>query len=162
MIHESAAWSSTNNQWYFLPRKCSHDKYNETLDEIMGCHYIITADANFKNIHSMEVSTFFMIDRLGGWPKLTLLCAAVAKLVNTQPGIGRDKYALIACIDAYQGGFRPVHSFSQRTVQPLWNADTGSIRPISKKIEHVQHIPKMHVNCTVHCAGVDPSVVDPC
>lgn len=58
MIHESGVWSPVKNKWYFLPRRCSHESYNETRDEIMGCNLMITADSNFKNIKATEVSFF--------------------------------------------------------------------------------------------------------
>lgn len=55
MIHESGVWSPLNEKWYFLPRRCSHESYNETRDEIMGCNYMITADSNFKDIRTTEI-----------------------------------------------------------------------------------------------------------
>lgn len=30
ILHESGAWSSINRKWYFLPRRCSKERYNET------------------------------------------------------------------------------------------------------------------------------------
>lgn len=56
MIHESGVWSPHKNLWHFLPRRCSHESYNETKDEVMGCNYLITADANFKYIHALEIT----------------------------------------------------------------------------------------------------------
>lgn len=55
MIHESGAWSETNKKWFFLPRRCSKDRYNETLDESRGCNYLITADESFTNIERIQV-----------------------------------------------------------------------------------------------------------
>ncbi|KAJ8728299.1 hypothetical protein PYW08_016684 [Mythimna loreyi] len=56
MIHESGVWSPAKQLWHFLPRRCSHEPYNETKDELMGCNYLITADANFKHIHAREIT----------------------------------------------------------------------------------------------------------
>ncbi|XP_068632253.1 soluble calcium-activated nucleotidase 1 [Battus philenor] len=56
MIHESAVWSSIVQKWHFLPRRCSHEPYNETKDEVKGCNYLITADSNFKNIDAVQVT----------------------------------------------------------------------------------------------------------
>lgn len=56
MIHECGAWSSVHEKWYFLPRRCSNEPYNETKDEVMGCNYLITADANFKNVEARQVN----------------------------------------------------------------------------------------------------------
>lgn len=50
MIHESGAWSDIHKSWFFLPRRCSHDQYNETKDETMSCNILLTADENFVDI----------------------------------------------------------------------------------------------------------------
>lgn len=55
MIHESGVWSSLAKKWYFLPRRCSKDRYNETRDEHMGCNYLITADESFHSIKPIEL-----------------------------------------------------------------------------------------------------------
>lgn len=56
MIHESGAWSPVHKKWYFLPRRCSHESYNETRDEIMGCNYLITADNYFNSVQAVKIS----------------------------------------------------------------------------------------------------------
>ncbi|GBP46480.1 Soluble calcium-activated nucleotidase 1 [Eumeta japonica] len=56
MIHESAVWSPVAQKWHFLPRRCSHEAYNETRDETMGCNYLITADSNFNSIHAVQIT----------------------------------------------------------------------------------------------------------
>ncbi|XP_049868704.1 soluble calcium-activated nucleotidase 1 [Pectinophora gossypiella] len=56
MIHESGVWSPMLEKWHFLPRRCSHEPYNETRDEVMGCNYLITADANFHQIQASEIT----------------------------------------------------------------------------------------------------------
>lgn len=30
LLHESATWSPILRKWYFLPRRCSKERYNET------------------------------------------------------------------------------------------------------------------------------------
>lgn len=55
LIHESGAWSEHNKRWFFLPRRCSKEKYNETLDESRGCNFLITADETFANIETIKV-----------------------------------------------------------------------------------------------------------
>lgn len=55
MIHESGMWSDYHRRWYFLPRRCSHEKYNETRDELMGCNYLISTDEYFVDIKSSKV-----------------------------------------------------------------------------------------------------------
>lgn len=55
MIHESGMWSDIHKRWYFLPRRCSRDRYNETRDEHMGCNYLISADETFSDIKPKKV-----------------------------------------------------------------------------------------------------------
>ncbi|XP_011197155.2 apyrase [Zeugodacus cucurbitae] len=55
MIHESGVWSPIHKKWYFLPRRCSREKYNETRDEHMGCNLLISADEHFTNIHTVSM-----------------------------------------------------------------------------------------------------------
>lgn len=55
MIHESGVWSSLTKKWYFLPRRCSKERYNETRDEHMGCNYLIMADESFHSIQPIEL-----------------------------------------------------------------------------------------------------------
>jgi len=57
MIHESGAWSALHRKWYFLPRRCSKDRYNETLDEHMGCNVLISADESFRNIQVVKLAS---------------------------------------------------------------------------------------------------------
>ncbi|XP_034114589.2 apyrase [Drosophila albomicans] len=55
MIHESGVWSEEHQRWFFLPRRCSKEKYNETLDEHMGCNILISADEDFVNINTVQL-----------------------------------------------------------------------------------------------------------
>lgn len=55
MIHESGVWSPVQKKWYFLPRRCSREKYNETRDEHMGCNLLISADERFTNINTVTL-----------------------------------------------------------------------------------------------------------
>uniref|UniRef100_U5EG83 Apyrase n=1 Tax=Corethrella appendiculata TaxID=1370023 RepID=U5EG83_9DIPT len=57
MIHESGVWSDDNKRWYFLPRRCSKDRYNETKDEFMGCNVLLSADENFTNVDVLEIKS---------------------------------------------------------------------------------------------------------
>lgn len=58
MIHESGAWSAIHRKWYFLPRRCSEERYNETLDEHMGCNVLITADEYFRHIEFIKLGEY--------------------------------------------------------------------------------------------------------
>lgn len=55
MIHESGEWSETRGKWYFLPRRCSKERYNETRDEVMGCNVLIECDELFHQVHVIKV-----------------------------------------------------------------------------------------------------------
>ncbi|KAH8358468.1 hypothetical protein KR093_000438 [Drosophila rubida] len=55
MIHESGVWSAEHHRWFFLPRRCSKEKYNETLDEHMGCNVLISADEDFASIETVQL-----------------------------------------------------------------------------------------------------------
>lgn len=55
MIHESGAWSDVHRRWFFLPRRCSRERYNETRDEHMGCSFLISSDESFQNIRAIEL-----------------------------------------------------------------------------------------------------------
>ncbi|KAK4874853.1 hypothetical protein RN001_014213 [Aquatica leii] len=55
MIHESGVWSNVHQKWFFLPRRCSKDTYNETLDEHRGCSWLISADSDVFNVEATKV-----------------------------------------------------------------------------------------------------------
>lgn len=55
MTHESSIWSEVHRRWFFLPRRCSKESYNETLDEKRGCSVLISADANVYNIKVVNI-----------------------------------------------------------------------------------------------------------
>ncbi|XP_043279964.1 apyrase [Venturia canescens] len=50
MIHESGAWSEYRRSWFFLPRRCSTERYNETTDESMSCNVLLSTDENFTSV----------------------------------------------------------------------------------------------------------------
>ncbi|XP_055605957.1 apyrase-like [Uranotaenia lowii] len=55
MIHESGVWSNEYRRWFFLPRRCSKDRYNETRDEHNGCNYLLLADESFHSVKPVEL-----------------------------------------------------------------------------------------------------------
>ncbi|CAL7940855.1 unnamed protein product [Xylocopa violacea] len=61
MIHESGVWSDIHKTWFFLPRRCSHERYNETKDETMSCNILLTADENFVDIKVTKVGNLVPI-----------------------------------------------------------------------------------------------------
>ncbi|XP_015127556.1 soluble calcium-activated nucleotidase 1 isoform X2 [Diachasma alloeum] len=55
MLHESGMWSERRNSWFFLPRRCSEERYNETKDEVMSCSYLLTANEDFSSIKTTKI-----------------------------------------------------------------------------------------------------------
>ena len=58
MIHESGVWSEVHNQWFFLPRRASTERYEETPDERRATNLMFRTDENFKHIHMSRVGPF--------------------------------------------------------------------------------------------------------
>ncbi|KAI3415265.1 hypothetical protein GPALN_004879 [Globodera pallida] len=54
MIHESGQWSDVHQKWFFMPRRASSLKYDETEDEHMGINWLFTADANFAGLLALN------------------------------------------------------------------------------------------------------------
>ncbi|KAI3421824.1 Soluble calcium-activated nucleotidase 1 [Globodera pallida] len=44
MIHESGQWSDVHEKWFFMPRRASSLKYDETEDEHKGINWLFTAE----------------------------------------------------------------------------------------------------------------------
>ncbi|XP_063223638.1 soluble calcium-activated nucleotidase 1 [Bacillus rossius redtenbacheri] len=53
--HEAAVWSDVHSRWFFLPRRCSKDRYNPDLDEKRACNVLLSADEDFKDIKVTNV-----------------------------------------------------------------------------------------------------------
>ncbi|ELP92921.1 apyrase, putative, partial [Entamoeba invadens IP1] len=41
-INEAVTYAASKNKWYFAPRKCSNERYDDTKDETRACKYIIS------------------------------------------------------------------------------------------------------------------------
>ncbi|XP_028311912.1 soluble calcium-activated nucleotidase 1 isoform X2 [Gouania willdenowi] len=54
-IHESAAWSDNLQRWFFLPRRASMERYEETADERRGTNLVLSCSPDFKNIKVSRV-----------------------------------------------------------------------------------------------------------
>ncbi|XP_034568127.1 soluble calcium-activated nucleotidase 1 [Notolabrus celidotus] len=50
LIHESAAWSDTLQRWFFLPRRASKERYEETADERRGTNLVLSCAQDFIDI----------------------------------------------------------------------------------------------------------------
>ncbi|CAG9773691.1 unnamed protein product [Ceutorhynchus assimilis] len=56
MIHESGVWSDVHRKWFFLPRRCSKDQYNDSADERRGCNVLLSADSNMYDVNVVELN----------------------------------------------------------------------------------------------------------
>ncbi|KAJ5072373.1 apyrase [Anaeramoeba ignava] len=54
-IHEAVNWNPTHQKWFFLPRKISHQPYDEVIDEMKGSNKLISVNEKFKDIEVIEV-----------------------------------------------------------------------------------------------------------
>ncbi|KAM4603455.1 soluble calcium-activated nucleotidase 1b isoform 2-T3 [Polymixia lowei] len=50
LIHESAAWSERLQRWFFLPRRASHERYEEMADERRATNLLLSCPADFSHI----------------------------------------------------------------------------------------------------------------
>ncbi|XP_056323823.1 soluble calcium-activated nucleotidase 1b isoform X2 [Danio aesculapii] len=50
LIHESAVWSERLQRWFFLPRRASSERYDETADERRGTNLILRCSSDFSRI----------------------------------------------------------------------------------------------------------------
>ncbi|KAM9784917.1 soluble calcium-activated nucleotidase 1 [Syngnathus typhle] len=50
LIHESAAWSDTLQRWFFLPRRASTERYEETADERRGTNLVLSCSPDFTDV----------------------------------------------------------------------------------------------------------------
>ena len=55
MIHESAVWSDVHRKWFFLPRRASKEKYEETADEKRATNLLFSSDEYFQDIQVKRV-----------------------------------------------------------------------------------------------------------
>ncbi|XP_035254291.1 soluble calcium-activated nucleotidase 1 isoform X1 [Anguilla anguilla] len=55
LIHESAAWSDTLQRWFFLPRRASSERYDETADERRGTNLVLSCSPSFRDITASRV-----------------------------------------------------------------------------------------------------------
>lgn len=55
VIHESCNWSPYQSKWFFLPRRASHEKYDDQADEKRATNLMLIADSTFTNIKSKRI-----------------------------------------------------------------------------------------------------------
>lgn len=55
VIMEAANWSPALRKWVFLPRRISHEEYNDVLDEKRGGRKVVLVDPDFKNARVVDL-----------------------------------------------------------------------------------------------------------
>lgn len=55
LIHESAVWSERLQRWFFLPRRASSERYEETADERRGSNLILSCSPDFSQISASRI-----------------------------------------------------------------------------------------------------------
>jgi soluble calcium-activated nucleotidase 1 len=50
MVHEAAQWNPLRKEWIFLPRRHSHEAYDEAADESRATNLMLTTDENFTKV----------------------------------------------------------------------------------------------------------------
>ncbi|XP_059617988.1 apyrase-like [Phlebotomus argentipes] len=55
IVHEACVWSPINNQWIFLPRKCTPQSIFNVTEDYIGCNKIIFASEDFSTITHVDI-----------------------------------------------------------------------------------------------------------
>ncbi|KIH53629.1 Apyrase [Ancylostoma duodenale] len=55
VTHEAVQWSDFHHKWFFLPRRESHDVYDEVQDESRGTNLLITAAETFSSFQVVKI-----------------------------------------------------------------------------------------------------------
>jgi len=55
VIHEASVWSDVFQQWFFLPRRVSKERYDEKLDEHRGANYLLRCSEAFSDVSVTRV-----------------------------------------------------------------------------------------------------------
>lgn len=57
VVHEAIEWSAVRRQWFILPRRVSHEAYNDMLDEQKGSNKMVIASEDFSTIQVIDVGS---------------------------------------------------------------------------------------------------------
>ena len=49
VIHEAVMWSSVKQRWFFLPRRASHEKYDDQADERRATNVLLSCNEHFDD-----------------------------------------------------------------------------------------------------------------
>ncbi|XP_054762754.1 soluble calcium-activated nucleotidase 1-like [Lytechinus pictus] len=57
MIHESGVWSNVHKRWFFLPRRASTEKYEETADEHRATNLLFMCNEDFTDVRFIKIGS---------------------------------------------------------------------------------------------------------
>jgi len=115
VIHEAVLWSSHLKKWVFLPRRVSHEMYEENEDERKGSNLIVLVDENFKHSEVVAIEMKHL-DPLHGFSTFAFV-----------PGT-KDEHAIAIrsveedCVDA-----TPESPCKQRSYIIVFETKTGKV-----------------------------------
>ncbi|XP_056443089.1 soluble calcium-activated nucleotidase 1b [Gadus chalcogrammus] len=55
LIHEAAVWSERLRRWFFLPRRASHERYDEAADERRATNLLLSCGPDFRGPEARRV-----------------------------------------------------------------------------------------------------------
>lgn len=96
MIHESGVWSDIHKSWFFLPRRCSQEQFNETKDEMMGCNVMLIADENFLDIKVTRVGNLVPVRGFSSFKFLPGSKDSIIIALKTEENQGRTATYIMA------------------------------------------------------------------
>lgn len=100
MIHEACVWSSVHQRWFFLPRRASRERYDETADEKRATNLMISASDDFKKI---EVTTVGKLNPTHGFSSFKFVPGTnnnvIVALKSEEYGDKKATYILVFDID---------------------------------------------------------------
>ena len=115
VIHEAVLWSSHLKKWVFLPRRVSHEMYDENEDERKGSNLIVLVDEQFKTSEVVAIDMKHL-DPLHGFSTFAFV-----------PGT-KDEHAIAIrsveedCVDA-----TPESPCKQRSYIIVFETKTGKV-----------------------------------
>lgn len=55
VIHEAVLWSERMKKWVFIPRRVSHQRYDDVTDEKMGANKVVLVNENFTSGQVLDI-----------------------------------------------------------------------------------------------------------
>lgn len=71
IVHEAVVWSEIHKRWFFLPRFCSKEKYDQKVSP--GCNLLMVADEKFEDIKVVDIPLRGEYRRIQGFSSFKFL-----------------------------------------------------------------------------------------